>query len=171
MSNFTDKTTFALLGIVIILYYFSFQKSPTLPLSAAGKAFGLFFDILPKMVLGFLIGAVLPEILPREFVEEWLSARSGWKGIVLGWAAGFSIPFGAPWVVYPMVAGLLKGGAGIGPLVTLLTGTALFGPFRATVYEIPILGGDFFLVRAISVFWMPPAAGILAQAISPYLRS
>jgi uncharacterized membrane protein YraQ (UPF0718 family) len=171
MSSFTDKTTFVLLGIVIILYYISFHKSPALPLSAAGNAWGLFTGILPKMVLGFLIGAVLPEILPKELIEEWLSARSGWKGIALGWAAGFSIPFGAPWVIYPMVAGLLKGGAGIGPLVTLLTGVALFGPFRAIVYEIPIMGGDFFLVRALSVCWMPPAAGILAQAISPYVRS
>lgn len=171
MASFADKTTYGLLGLVIILYAISFQRGASIPLATAGKAGALFLDILPKMLLGFLIGAILPEILPKELVDEWLSARSGWKGIMLGWVAGSSIPIGAPWVIYPMVAGLLKGGAGIGPIVTLLTGAAIFGPLRAIVYEIPILGGDFFLVRALSVVWMPPVAGFIAQTIAPHLRS
>ena len=169
MPSVTDKTTLALLSIVIILYYVSSQKSASIPLAAAGKAGVLFLDILPKMILGFMIGAVLPEILPQDLVDEWLSARSGWKGILLGWVAGCSIPFGAPWVVYPIVAGLFKGGAGVGPIVTLLTGTAVFGPFRMLVYEIPILGGGFFLVRVLSVIWMPPVAGLIARTIAPRL--
>lgn len=119
------------------------------------------------MFLGFMIGAILPEILPKELVEEWLSASSGWQGILLGLVAGSSLPIGAPWAIYPMVAGLLRGVAGIGPIVTLLTGAALFGPLRAIVYEIPILGGDFFIVRVLSVIWAPPVAGLIAQTVAP----
>ena len=171
MASFVDKTTFVLLGLVLVLFYVAFEKSGALPWAAAGRAGALFLDILPKMMLGFLIGAILPEVLPEELVEEWLSARSGWKGILLGWVAGSTVPIGAPWVLYPMVAGLLKGGAGIGPIVTLLTGAAVFGPLRAIVYEIPILGSEFFLIRALSVIWMPPLAGLAAQAIAPYVRS
>ncbi len=171
MASFVDKTTFVLLGLVLILFYVAFEKSGALPWAAAGRAGTLFLDILPKMMLGFLVGAILPEVLPGELVEEWLSARSGWKGILLGWVAGSTVPIGAPWVLYPMVAGLLKGGAGIGPIVTLLTGAAVFGPLRAITYEIPILGSEFFIIRALSVIWLPPLAGLAAQTIAPYVRS
>ena len=76
------------------------------------------------------------------------------------------MPIGAPFVMLPMMAGLLKGGAGMGAVVTLLTATALLGPSRIFVYEIPIMGGGFFLVRFASVFWVPPVTGVIAHFVS-----
>ena len=53
MASFADKTTYGLLGLVFILYAISFQKEASIPLATAGKAGGLFLNILPKMLLGF----------------------------------------------------------------------------------------------------------------------
>jgi len=109
---------------------------------------------------------LLLEALPKAFVEGWLSDRSGWRGIAVAWATGSLMPIGAPFVILPMMAGLLKGGAGVGPIVTLLTATALLGPARILVYEIPIMGGGFFLLRFASVFWVPPVTGFIAQLVA-----
>lgn len=77
---------------------------------------------------------------------------------------------GAPFVLYPMTAGLMKGGAGIGPVVTMLTGAALMGPLRAIVYEIPIMGGEFYAIRLLSIIWMPPVAGLIAQTAASLIK-
>jgi uncharacterized membrane protein YraQ (UPF0718 family) len=122
-------------------------------------------DILPKIIFGLLIGTFLLEVLPETFVQDWLSEGSAWRGIMVGWVVGSLMPVGAPFVMLPVLAGLLHGGAGVGPVVTLLTATSLFGPSRI-VYEIPIMGGEFFLLRLASVFWMPPVAGLIASAVA-----
>lgn len=150
MGRFLDKTTLLLLGIVIILYFFSYQRNGVFPWSAAERSGGLIVDIIPKILLGFLIGGILPDVISRDVIENWLSAQSGWKGIFVGWAVGGGMPIGAPFVLYPMAVGLLKGGAGIGPVVTMLTSAALMGPFRVLIFEIPILGGEFLAIRLIS---------------------
>ncbi len=170
MTGFMDKTTIFIAGMVIVLYYFSFHQTGEFPWAATHRAGGYVLEIIPKILLGFLIGAILPDILPKEIVESWLSARSGWKGILIGWIVGGTIPMGAPFVLFPMAIGLMKGGAGIGPIVTMLTSSALMGPFRIVIYEIPIMGWEFLAARMISVFWMPPVAGYLAQIAGTYIK-
>lgn len=77
MSWLGDKTTFVLAGIVIILCFISFQKTGSIPWNAAKNAGSLFSGTVVKILLGFMIGAILPGIIPKEIVENWLSARSG----------------------------------------------------------------------------------------------
>ncbi len=148
----------------------AYQKTGELPLGAAGRAGSLIVSILPKIVVGMFIGALMAEVLPQEILQNWFSDRSGWRGILIGWAAGCMLPVGAPFVLYPIVAGLLQGGAGFGPMVTLLTASALIGPVRTFVYEIPLIGTEFFLFRILAVFWVPPVAGVLSQLVVRVLR-
>ena len=133
-----------------------------------GQAQG--FLVLVTYGVGMFIGALVAEVLPREILQNWLSDRSGWRGIFVGWLAGFMFPMGAPFVLYPLVAGLLQGGAGFGPMITMLTASALIGPVRAFAYEIPILGSEFFMFRVMAVFWIPPVAGIVAQTLVRVLK-
>ncbi len=169
MPTAFDRTTFVLAALAAILYFIAYQRVGTFPWASAERTGSLFASILPKLVFGFLIGGVLADVLPRHIIENWLSDQSGWRGHVVGVLVGSSMPIGAPFVIFPMAAGLIKGGAGIGPIVTMLTSAALFGPARILVYEIPIMGSQFFLVRAAAVFWMPFTAGIIAQQISARL--
>ena len=170
MSGIFDKTSLFLSTIAVILTFLAYQKTGELPWGSVGRAGSLILDIFPKLMIGMLIGALMAEVLPKEIIQNWLSDRSGWRGILIGWVAGFMFPMGAPFVLYPIVAGLLKGGAGFGPMVTLLTASALIGPVRTFVFEIPVLGTEFFMFRAISIFWIPPVAGLLSQMVVRVLR-
>ncbi len=165
MSGIFDKSSLFLASIALLLAFLAYQKTGELPWAPAGRAGSLIVTILPKLILGMFIGALIADILPREILQNWLSDRSGWRGIFIGWLAGFMFPMGAPFVLYPLVAGLMQGGAGFGPMITMLTASALIGPVRAFAYEIPILGTEFFTFRVISVFWIPPLAGVVAQTV------
>ncbi len=166
MSGAFDRTTLILAAVAAALVVYHYERTGQIPWVSASQAGRILVSILPKIVCGFLIGTLLLEALPEALVRNWLSDRSGWKGIAIGWAAGSLMPIGAPFVMLPMMAGLLKGGAGMGPVVTLLTATALLGPSRIFVYEIPIMGGGFFLVRFASVFWVPPVTGVIAHFVA-----
>lgn len=170
MSALFDKTTLVLLAMAAGLAFVAYQKTGQLPWAPAGRAGALIVNILPKIVIGMFIGALMAEALPQEILQNWLSDRSGWRGILLGWVAGCMLPVGAPFVLYPIVAGLLQGGAGVGPMITLITASSLIGPVRTFVYEVPIIGTEFFLFRVIAVFWVPPVAGALSQVVVRILR-
>lgn len=170
MSALLDRTSLGLAAVVAVLYFTIYRRTGFFPLGTVGKAAQLMAGILPRMVLGILLGVAVAELLPREIIEGWLSDRSGWRGHAVGWAAGAVAPIGMPFVLYPLAAGMMAGGAGVGPIVTFLTASALFGPMRIITFELPILGGGFFLLRVLCVFWMPPVAGYLAQGIARFVR-
>lgn len=170
MSGIFDKTSLFLAGVALLLAFLAYQKSGDLPWAPAGRAGSLIVIILPKLMLGMFIGALVADLLPKEILQNWLSDRSGWRGIFVGWLAGFMFPMGAPFVLYPLVAGLLQGGAGFGPMITMVTSGALIGPVRAFAYEIPILGSEFLVFRVMAVFWIPPVAGLVAQTLVRLLK-
>ena len=170
MSGIFDKTSLLLAGIALLLAFLAYQKSGEMPWVPAGRAGSLIVTILPKLMIGIFIGELVADVLPKEILQNWLSDRSGWRGIFVGWLAGFMFPMGAPFVLYPLVAGLMQGGAGFGPMITMLTASALIGPLRTFAFEIPILGTEFFTFRVIAVFWIPPVAGVVAQTIMRVLK-
>ena len=170
MVGVVDRMTFIIAGVAAALFYYVYLKTGQVPWGVVGRAGALFVNIVPKITFAFLIGALLTEAIPREIIQNWLSDRAGWRGILLGWLVGGMMPSGAPFVVLPIAAGLLKGGAGIGPMVALLTSTALFGPVWVILYEIPIMGSAFFFTRLAGVIWVPPIAGLIAQAVALRFR-
>ena len=170
MVGVVDRITFIIAAVAAAFFYYVYLKTGQIPWGAAGRAGALFVNIVPKIAFAFLIGALLTEVIPREIVQNWLSDRSGGRGILLGWLVGGMMPSGAPFVILPIAAGLLKGGAGIGPTVAMLTSTALFGPVWVILYEIPIMGSAFFFTRLAGVIWIPPIAGFIAQAVALRFR-
>ena len=69
---------------------------------------------------------------------------------------------GGPYVSLPIVAGLLRTGAGVGTMVAFLTGWSLWAIARLPM-EVGILGWKFTLVRLSTTFFFPPVAGWLAH--------
>ncbi|HEU5076223.1 MAG TPA: hypothetical protein VFU02_18650, partial [Polyangiaceae bacterium] len=84
---------------------------------------------------------------------------------LVGTAAGALTPAG-PFVAFPLLAVLLKGGASVGAITAYLTAWALLGVHRVAALEIPILGWRFALVRCLVSLAAPLIIGFLAQLLS-----
>ena len=157
-----DVTVWVMLFLAGALVVMAYMKSPHLPvqgLKAGGK---LFWDILPSLVLAFIAAGMITMVLPRELMTRWLGEESGFRGLVIATLAGSVTP-GGPFVQFPIVAALLKSGAGIAPLMAYLTAWSLLGLNRILVYEIPMLGWKLALCRITASLIFPVIIGLITR--------
>ena len=145
--------------LVLVGYY----KGQGQHLGGLRAAVSMTVGILPLLFFAFIVAGMTQALLPRELLSKWVGAESGVRGILIGTVAGGFAP-GGPYVSLPVVAGLLRAGAGTGTMVAFLTGWSLWAIARLPM-EVGVLGWRFTLVRVASTFFFPPVAGFLAQAI------
>jgi uncharacterized membrane protein YraQ (UPF0718 family) len=69
---------------------------------------------------------------------------------------------GGPFVSMPIAAGLLRAGAGVGTMVAFIVSWSLLAVSRLPL-EIGIMGWQFVAIRLTCVFFMPVAAGLIAN--------
>ena len=124
----------------------------------------LFLEIIPKVVGGTLIGALVRLMVPREVIVRWLGAGSGIKGLLIANVAGLLIPAG-PFTVFPLSAAFLAAGADAGATVTFITAWLLLGLNRVIIWELPFFGPNFVIVRFVACFWIPVAIGLAARRL------
>lgn len=115
------------------------------------------------LVAAFLVAGLTQVLISKEMVETWLSASSGWRGILLASLAGALIP-GGPYVYYPIAGSLLTSGAGLGVLIAFISAKNLWSISRLP-YEFALLGPHLTIVRYLATFIVPPLLGILAELI------
>ena len=127
------------------------------------SAFDMIIEILPLLVFAFIMAGMVQVLLPRELISKWVGAESGMRGILIGTISGGFSP-GGPYISLPIVAGLLRAGAGIGTMVAFLTGWSLWAVSRLPM-EIGILGWKFAGIRIACTFFFPPIAGLVAQSL------
>lgn len=120
--------------------------------------------LLPILLIAFLIAGFVEVLLPKGFVERWLTDAAGWQGIGIAWIAGALTPAGTI-VGLPIAASLYKAGAGIGVLMTYLTSLALLSMIRFPL-EVGIYGLKLTLLRVGVSIFLPPIAGGLAILIN-----
>jgi uncharacterized membrane protein YraQ (UPF0718 family) len=122
------------------------------------------------MLIGFLLAGLVSILVPREAVARALGEGSGAGGLFLASLAGILTP-GGPFTHFPLLAALRSQGAGIGPLSAYITAWSLLGLHRILLWELPLLGWRFVLVRAGASILVAPAigwiAGTLSSAIQP----
>ena len=124
--------------------------------------FVLFGEILPKVLAGTLIGALIQVLVPRSTIVRWLGSGSGWTGLLIATTAGVLIPAG-PFTVFPIAASLLLAGADRGTALAFISGWLLLGINRAIIWEMPFFGGDLVLLRSAFSVWMPFYIGWAAR--------
>jgi uncharacterized membrane protein YraQ (UPF0718 family) len=123
--------------------------------------------LLPLLAVVFILAGFFQVLLPRELVANWLSADAGWRGLGIAWVAGALTPGGGP-IGLPLAAALLRSGAGLGVVVTYLTSMSLLSFVRIPL-EVAIYGARLTALRVLVCVFVPPVAGLLAQAVGPTL--
>lgn len=147
--------------LAIILLVIGYQKGQGEHIAGLKSALNMIVQILPLLVFAFIMAGMVQVLLPRELLSKWVGAESGIRGILVGTMAGGLSP-GGPYVSLPIVAGLMRSGAGVGTMVAFLTGWSLWAVGRLPM-EVGILGWRFTAIRIASTFFFPPIAGFLAQ--------
>ena len=125
------------------------------------SSLSMIIEILPIVIFAFVTAAMVQVIIPKELIAKWVGEESGLKGILVGSLAGALTP-GGPYVSFPIAAGLMRSGASVGTMVAFVSGWALWGMSRLPL-EIGILGWKFATIRFLSVCFVPPMAGIIAN--------
>jgi len=124
----------------------------------------LFLEVLPKVLAGTLIGALVRILVPRAAVRRLIGEGSGVTGILVATLAGALFP-GGPFTIFPLAAAFLIAGADRGAAVAFITSWLLLGFNRALVWELPFLGPDLVGLRLLFSLPMPLAAGLMARAV------
>ncbi len=130
---------------------------------------GLFATMMPNVLAGCLIAALVTILLPRDTVVRWVGKDSGFKGILISAGVGIIVP-GGPYTIYPIAAAFFGMGADAAAIVTLITSWTTIGLSRSLVWELPFLGFDFVLWRWIAALPLAVLAGLIVRAIERYWR-
>ncbi len=158
---FIPTVIFAVLAaILVVLAYYRGTGEHVQGLKAGWT---MMVQVLPLLVFAFIVAGMVQVLIPHELISRWVGPESGLRGILTGTIAGGLCP-GGPYVSLPILAGLLRSGAGVGTMVAFVTGWSLWAVGRLPM-EIGIMGWKFTLIRLACTFFFPPVAGILANLL------
>jgi hypothetical protein len=97
-----------------------------------------FVHLLPRLAVGVIGAGFLAEVLPQDFVAQWLGPKSGPLGVAIATVAGALTP-GGPVVGFSIGTAALKGGAGAPQVIAYSTAWALFAFPRLMIFEIAMM--------------------------------
>ena len=120
--------------------------------------------ILPRLAAALLVAGFIRVLVPQEFVASWLGGNSSLKGLVVADLAGIITP-GGPMTAFSMIAALRTAGADRGVLIAYAFGWSMMGFQRMLLWELPLLGADFTLLRLSTSVVMPILTGFAVRLI------
>ena len=136
--------TYILYGLAIAGLAFSFFKDRQKTKAALMKAWKSFENILPQLLMIFLIIGFALAIFPPETIRKLLGAESGFLGVLAAALIG-SVTLMPGFVAFPLAAALLKSGAGYMQLAAFVSTLMMVG-----IVTIPIERKTFGLKATIA---------------------
>lgn len=160
-----DKTLLVMAALVLIAVAVASSTGGwQLALDGLKQAGQLANTVWLRLLLGFTLGGLIQVLIPKALIAKWLGHTSGLKGIFIGSYIGIIMP-GGPFVSLPVIASIYRAGAGVGPVIALLTGRGLLGIQMLLMWQIPFLGLEIPLARYIAALFIPPLAGLAGAAV------
>lgn len=136
--------TYILYALAIVGLAISFFKDRQKTKLALVKAWKAFENILPQILIVFLIIGFALAIFPPETIRQLLGSESGVWGVLAAAAIG-SVTLMPAFVAFPLAAALLKSGAGYMQLAAFVSTLMMVG-----VVTIPIERKTFGLRATIT---------------------
>ena len=158
----------ALLGTLALLMAIALWQGTDTFAQAVRASVKQLIGFLPILVIAMAVAGFTETLLPRGFVETWLSDASGWRGIGVAWLAGILTP-GGSLVGLPMVAVMWQAGAGLSVLMTYATSFALLSMIRIPL-EVGFYGWRLTAIRVAVSLALPILAGLLTRLFVPLVE-
>ena len=102
--------------------------------------------------------------IPQGFSLTPNKEKAGFSGVALATGIGGVTP-GGPMTSFPMVNALHNAGTGRAALIAYLTSWSTLGFQRILVWELPLLGGEFALLRELASLPLPFIAAIISERL------
>jgi len=152
-----NTATIILWIIALVMFLFSWKDSPDTVKRGGLLSFQTTKQNGLLIVLAFVIVGFVNVLSPQKLVQEWIGPASGLQGILLAEVVGMLLP-GGPYVVFPLIAILSEAGAGIAPVITLITSWSTQSLLTLS-FELPLMGWRFMLIRWVLGLGIPLLAG------------
>lgn len=160
-----DTTLLILLAMVVIALAAAFWIGGwQMTFNGLKRSVQLIETVWLRLLLGLAMGGLIQVLIPRDLIAKWLGPTSGIKGLLIGSYTGVVVS-GGPFIILPIIASIYKAGAGVGPIIALLTGAQLLGIQGLIVWQIPFLGTGIPLARYIVCVFIPPLVGLIGNAV------
>lgn len=137
--------------------------------SGLTRAIQIFDKVWAPLLLGFLLGGCIQVLIPRPLVSKWLGADSGIKGILIGSYVSIFVS-GGPYVWMPVVASIYKSGAGVGPVIAMITARGILSFQMLIVWQFPFFGAELSMARYLPCLLVPPLVGLLGNGVLNLLK-
>lgn len=155
--------TTIILSIVALLLIFTNVKKTGKQYEGLKSGMKQMIHMLPIILAAFILSGMIEVIIPEEFVKEWLSKEAGLRGIFLGTFGGMLLAMG-PYAFFPIAASILVSGAGLGTIISIITGWCLLSLSKMP-FETAFFGMKFFVRRTIISIPFSLAAGFIAHIV------
>ena len=158
-----NSATLILWAIAFVLLVVSWRKGT----DTIKKGFDLAWITTKQnallIFLAFIIVGFVNILSPEELVQTWIGPGSGWRGITSAEFLGMLLP-GGPYVVFPIIAILVQAGAGLAPVITLITSWSTQSLLTVS-FELPFMGWRFTLIRWGIGLLIPLLTGFIVLAL------
>lgn len=158
-----NTSTIVLWMITITLLIFSWKKGADTVKKGAQLAWSTTKRNGLLIFLAFIIAGFVNILSPEELVTAWIGPDTGWQGIISAEIIGTLLP-GGPYVVFPIIAILVQAGAGLGPVISLITSWSTQSLLSLS-FELPFMGWRFTAIRWSIGLLIPLIAGFTAILI------
>ena len=159
-------STMLMVGLILVLLIIAYAQGKHVQGLKAGMIMTI--ENMPLLILALMLTGLMQVVLPSDEFSRYIGSSSGIKAMLVAAFAGALFP-GGPYVIFPIAAGLLRAGAGVGVIVSFVTGWSLWSLSRLP-FEIGFLGWRIALIRVLTVLIFPVAAGMFSELISKVIK-
>jgi uncharacterized membrane protein YraQ (UPF0718 family) len=124
----------------------------------------LLLAFTPKMMLAFFVAALVTALVSRHFIARWLGDQAGLRGITLASGIGAVTP-GGPMVSFPIVVALSDAGSSRSSMIAYLTSWTTLGFQRIMIWELPLLGIEYAMIRLLVSIPLPFIAALVSMRL------
>ena len=123
----------------------------------------LFINVLPLLILAFIIVGFIDLLIPKTLLQTWLGPGSGWKGLIIGPAVGALVQ-GGPYAFFPLFDAVFRDVVSTGTAVAMITAWGMIN-IGHLPYELTFLGPRFVILKYCLYIAVPSLVGLLANLL------
>lgn len=151
-------------GLAAILTFLVWRRPDLAVSQAVTIAWNQTKPLMIRLPIALVAATLIGVLIPPHLIGAAIGGTSGVIGILVASALGGVIP-GGPMVSFPIAIVIAENGAGAPQMVALITAWSVFALNRVLVFELPLMGYRFCLLRLGASALLPPIAGFLALAV------